>query len=302
MSDEATPAAAGQGRPLWLAAAPVVFLLLWSGGYAVAKIGLEHAAPLTILCLRYALVVGIMGAAFVVLRPPLPKRAADWGHLALVGVLIQTVYFGMTYMALLNGLSAGLAAIILSFQPILVALIAPRWSGEPIRIATWIGLVLALAGAVTVIVARLDISPPPPLVFLLALLGLAGITGATLWEKRFGLSHHPVTANLIGYGAGLICLLPFWAVQDAAPVRWNWEFVWVMVYLVLGNSVIAVGLLLAMIRAGEVARVSALMFLVPPLAGLIAWATLGEVMPPLAWVGFALAGGGVYLATRRARG
>ena len=71
-----------------------------------------------------------------------------------------------------------------------------------------------------------------------------------------------------------------------------------MAYLVLGNSVVAVVLLLAMIRAGQVSRVSTLLFLVPPLAALIAWLTLGEEMPLVAWVGLLVSGGGVYLATR----
>jgi len=287
------------GRPLWLIVAPVVFLLLWSGGYAVAKVGLEHARPLTILCLRYGLVVVIMGVLFAVLRPPLPRRLADWGHLAVVGVLIQSVYFGMTYLALINGIAAGTAALLMSMQPILVALIAPRWSGERIGGRAWIGLGLALVGAVTVIVARLEIGPAPVFGFALALIGLGGMTGATLWEKRFGLSHHPVTANLVGYAAGLLCLLPFLAQQGVGEIAWNGEFVFVMFYLVIGNSVIAVGLLLAMIRAGQVARVSALFFLVPPLAGLIAWVTLGDAMPAAAWAGLALAAAGVFVATRR---
>jgi drug/metabolite transporter (DMT)-like permease len=54
-----------------------------------------------------------------------------------------------------------------------------------------------------------------------------------------------------------------------------------------------------MIRRGDAARVSALFFLVPPLAALIALAILGEAMPPLGWVGMAVAAGGVALATRR---
>ena len=69
----------------------------------------------------------------------------------------------------------------------------------------------------------------------------------------------------------------------------------------IGNSVIAIGLLLAMIRAGDVSRVSPLFFMVSPLAALAAWIPLGEVMPPLAWLGLAVASLGVYLATRKPR-
>ena len=40
-------------------------------------------------------------------------------------------------------------------------------------------------------------------------------------------------------------------------MRWDGELIWVLVYLVVANSLLAMSLLFAMIRAGEVARVSA---------------------------------------------
>ena len=286
-------------RPVWLIAAPVVFLLLWAGGYTVAKVGLEYAEPMTILSLRYGLVVGIMAVAFAVIRPPLPVRAADWGHLAMVGFLIQSVYFGLTYLSFRQGIAAGTAALLMSLQPVLVALIAPRWTGERIGWRRWAGLALGLAGTATVIVARSAVEAPSLAGFALAAMGLAGITVATLWEKRFGLDHHPITANLVGYAAGLLGVVPAMLMLETMRIDWTWEFGAVMAYLVIGNSVIAVGLLLAMIRAGEVAKVSALFFLVPPLAAVIGWAVLGEVMPPVAWAGMAVAACGVFIATRR---
>ena len=84
-------------------------------------------------------------------------------------------------------------------------------------------------------------------------------------------------------------------------MEWSGAFIAALAYLVIGNSLIAVGLLLAMIRAGDVSRVSALFFLVPPLAAMVAWIMLGEVMPPIAWLGLAAASLGVYLATRKVR-
>ena len=188
----------------------------------------------------------------------------------------------------------------MSLQPVLVALVAPRWSGQPVSRTAWIGLGLGLMGCAVVITARAAVEPPTAAGFALAVLGLMGITGGALWEKRFGLSHHPVTANLVGYLAGLAGVVPAMLLLETPTVTWTWEFAAALSYLVLGNSIIAVGLLLAMIRAGDVARVSALFFLVPPLAALIAWAMLGEVMPRPAWAGMAVAAVGVYLATRRA--
>ena len=282
-----------------LALMPVVFLILWSSGYVVAKVALIDAAPMALLALRFAAVIAIMGILFIISRPPLPKTAMDWLHLGFVGFLMQTVYFGMAYFAFVNGVAAGTAALIFSLQPLLVTLLAPRWSGETVNWVQWLGLAIAMIGTLLVITARLEIGPPPLVGFGFAALALGGITLATLWEKRFGLSHHPVTANLVGYCAGLLGLLPFLNWNNIAAVNWTPSFYWAFAYLVIGNSVIAVGLLLAMIRAGQVSQVSTLLFLVPPLAAFIAWATLGEPMPLLAWIGLIISGGGVYLATQR---
>lgn len=285
-------------KPLWLALAPVMFLCLWSMGYVVAKIGLQYAEPMTLLTLRYAAVVVIMGVLFLILRPPLPKTRADWGHVAFVGFLLQAIYFGMSYFAFRAGVAAGTVALIMSLQPIIVAIIAPRWSGEAISARMWIGLSLGLIGAAIVIIARSSIAAPSVFGFLFCALGLAGITVGSLWEKRFGLSHHPVTANLIGFTAGLMGVLPAMLLTETMQVTWTWEFSAALAYLVIGNSVIAVGLLLAMIRAGDVGKVSALFYLVPPMAAVLAWFLLDEVMPPLAWAGMAVAAVGVWLATR----
>lgn len=268
-------------------------------GYAVAKVGLGYAEPMTLLTLRFALVVAIMAPLFLILRPPTPKSPSEWAHLAFVGFLIQAVYFGFSYLAFRAGVAAGTVALLMSLQPIAVALIAPRWSGEAIGARQWLGLGLGLLGAAVVITARAEIEQPSLFGFACIAVALAGITGGSLWEKRFGLRHHPVTANLVGFTAGLIGVLPAMLMLETMRVDWTWEFGAALAYLVIGNSVIATGLLLAMIRAGDVGRVSALFFLVPPIAAALAWAMLDEIMPPAAWAGMAVAAMGVLLATRK---
>ncbi|MEY4697186.1 MAG: hypothetical protein RIT14_1614 [Pseudomonadota bacterium] len=286
-------------RPLWLILAPAIFLMLWSAGFAIAKLGLQHAAPMTLLALRYVCVLVVLAPFALVLRPPLPATARGWLDIAVVGFLIQVAYFGLCYMAFKSGVSAGGVAIIVCLQPILVALVAPRFVGETVGRLAWAGLALGLSGAVVVILARSQVAAENLVGILCTVGALFGITGGTLYEKRFGVSHHPVTSNMIQYAVGAACTLPLaWASEDMAVV-WNGEFLAVLGYLVLANSLLAMSLLLAMIRAGEVSRVSALFYLVPAFSALFAWPLLGEAMPPLAWAGMALAGAGVALVSRR---
>ena len=290
--------AVSKNQTMLLTFAPGIFVLMWSTGYVAAKFGLGYIEPLTFLALRFACVVSIMAVLFIVLRPPLPKTRSEWTHLAVVGFLLQSLYFGMCYQSFNAGLAVGTLALILSLQPIIVALVAPRWSGETVSWSRWLGLLLGLLGAGVVIVARSQIVAPSAIGFLFAVLALAGITGGSLWEKRFGVSHHPVTANLIGFCAGLLGIIPFMLVSETMMIEWSWPLLGSLTYLIIGSSLIGVGLLLAMIRAGDVARVSALFYLVPPLAAAFAWLVLDEAMPPVAWLGMVISAIGVFMATR----
>ncbi|MDZ7747738.1 MAG: DMT family transporter [Halofilum sp. (in: g-proteobacteria)] len=284
--------------PAWIGYAPALFVLLWSAGFSFGKLGLAHAEPMTFLALRYGCVLLVLVPLVVALRPPLPRRAADWGHLAAVGLLLQALYFGLTYHAFALGGSAGGVALIVSLQPILVALLVPWTAGERVGGHRWAGLLLGLGGAALVVVARSAVGGTTAPGLLAAAGALAAITAGTLYEQRFGVHHHPVTANAVQYVVAFAVIAPAAALLEELHVEWV-TGLWVALgYLVIGNSLIAITLLLAMFRYGEAARVSALFFLVPPGAALIAWAVLGEAMPPLAWPGIALATLGVALATR----
>lgn len=287
-------------RPFWLAISPVIFLLLWSAGFGIAKLGLQHAEPLTLLALRYCILVAILIPLAVIVRPPLLKTPRAWVDVAVVGFLIQVVYFGLCYVAFKSGVSAATVAIIVCLQPILVALAAPM-VGEKINRMGWLGLLLGISGAVIVILARSTLEVAGALGLLLTIVALFGITGGTLYEKRFGISHHPITSNLIQYGVGAAFTLPAAWVSETMVIQWDTQFFAVMFYLVVGNSLLAMTLLLAMIRAGEVSRVSALFYLVPALSAVFAWPILGEPMPPMAWAGMALAGLGVALTSRKVK-
>jgi len=284
--------------PAWLKAAPALFLLLWSSGFVVLKVGLAYADPMTFLALRYACVVLILAPVLLVLRPPLPRGASAWGHLAMVGLLLQAGYFCFTYLSLKQGMSAGGIALITSLQPILIGLLAPAIAHEQVDARRWAGLGLGVSGAALVIVAKASIDVLAPLGLLFAVSALLCITGGTLYEKRYGTQTHPVASNLVQYAVGLAVTAPlaFWL----EPMRIEWTGpLWAsLAYLVVGNSLVAITLLLTMIRHGEASRVSALFFLVPPCTAVIALAILDEPIPALAWPGMALAAVGILLVTR----
>ena len=284
--------------PLWLKSAPLVFLLLWSSGFVVLKIGLAHADPLTFLALRYACVVALLAPLLPALRPPMPASPRAWTHLAMVGLLLQAGYFGFTYLALAHGISAGGVALITSLQPILVGLLAPAIARERVDARRWAGLTLGVLGAGLVIVAKASVDLQSAAGLAYAVAALLCITGGTLYEKRHGTDTHPVVSNLVQYSVGLLVTAPLAVWLEPMRVEWTGALFGSLAYLVVGNSLVAISLLLAMLRHGEASRMSALFFLVPPCSAVIAYAALDEAIPALAWPGMALAALGILLVTR----
>lgn len=284
--------------PRWLVAAPWLFVALWSFGYTPTRVAVEYCEPIFMLAVRYMGVLAILIPAFLVVRPPLPQRGRDWMHLAIVGFLIQGVYFTLTNIAIKLGASAAGLGIVLAMQPILVGLLAPRLAGEQVSRQVWLGLLLGLAGVAIVVLAKSSAGATLAGI-VTAFAALVFITAGTLWEKRFGTSHHPIVANLIQCSVALAVALAAAAPLESFAIDWSWPFAWSMLYLVVGNSIIAMTLMLAMIRYGQVTRASSLLFLVPPGSALLAWLILGEPMPALAWLGMVVAGLGVWIVNAK---
>jgi drug/metabolite transporter (DMT)-like permease len=278
---------------------PAIFLLLWASGFVFLKIGLQYADPLTFLALRYACVIGVLFVPALWIKPPFPRMAEGWGALLGVGLFLQAGYFAFTYLSLRYGLSAGVVALITSQQPILIGLLAPAIAGEHVTSTRWVGLLLGVLGAVVVILANSNMQATPPLGVLFGVLALLSMVCSTLTEKRFGVPTHPVTANLVQYSVGLAVVTPLAYFLEPMRLEWSWSLTGSLAYLVFGNSLLAISLLLAMIRQGEASRVSALFFLVPPTTAIIAFFILGETLALTALVGMVLAVAGIYLVMQK---
>ena len=279
---------------------PPLFVFMWSLGFIFLRIGLDYADPLTLLALRYALVEAVLLPVALILRPALPRGKA-WLHLAVVGFLVQAVHFGGLNLSLEFGLSPGASALFTGLQPILVALLAPWLAGEGVSLRRWIGLVLGLIGMAAVILSRSSIASLPVWGILAATTALLTLTAGTLYERRFGVRQHPVMASIVQCGMGLLVALPLAAIFEPMHVQVTAGLAMSLTYLVLGNSIVSLTLLMAMIRLGEASRVSALFFLVPPTTALLAWLALGQALAPVGWAGLAVSAIGVAIVTLERR-
>ncbi len=281
-------------------AAPGVFVLLWASGFIGAKFGLAYAEPLTFLALRMIAVVGLLVVIILLTRPRWPG-GAGMVHSGLTGLMVHGCYLGGVFVAMENGLPAGLAALVVSLQPVLTSTLANRWLGERVLPRQWLGLLLGLVG-VFLVVRENTAGATAPLAWTAIVVALLGITVGTLYQKRYGGGIDWRPALCIQYAAaGLLFALGALAFESRI-VHWTAEFVFAIAWLVFVLSFGAIWLFYFLIRRTAATRVASLFYLTPPLTALMAWALFDERLAPLALAGMAICVAGVFLVNWRPGG
>lgn len=281
-----------------LAAMPAVFVVVWSTGFVVARYGMPHAPPLGFLTVRYALSVLAFGAWIALVRAAWPVGRAQWLHLAVTGVLMHAGYLGGVWAAVKSGIGAGTVALIVGLQPVLTALWVSLTEGRrSIDARQWLGLALGFAGLLLVVGHKLGLGEVTAFNLGLGILALLSITVGTLYQKRHVKPTDVRTANAVQLGAALIVTAPLALLEDGA---WSLHpelvgaMAWSVLVLTLGGS----SMLYLLIQRGAAAKVTSLLYLVPPTTALMAWVLFGEPLSLQVLAGMALAALGVALVVR----
>lgn len=294
-----------QASPSWLlAAAPLVFVLIWSTGWVSARYGAPYADPLTFLAVRYLLAGLVVAVVAVAAGATWPATRTDALHAMASGVLLHAVYLGGVWWAIRHGLSAGISGLIAAVQPILTALLAPMVLGERISARNWAGIGLGFVGIALVLEPKLvgvgsgEVSGVimPMAVNIVA---MVSVTFGTFYQKRWIPSGDLRTVTVLQYAGAFIVTAPVAFLLEPMHIEWNTTVILVMAWSVLALSIGAIGLLLILIRNGAVSRAAALIYLVPPAVAIEAYFLFGETMAPLQMLGMAVTAAGVALATRR---
>ncbi len=279
--------------------APGTFVLIWSTGFVFAKMALPYAETMTLLATRFLLAVGLLLLISLIWKAKWPRDPKQILHIAVAGILLHATYLGGVFASIEQGLQAGVAALIVGIQPLLVAFAAGIFLKEKITSRQWIGLTLGVSGVILVVWAKLENGLGTPLGVSIAVLALFGISIGTVYQKRFCGEMDLRTGAVIQYAAAAIPTGILAYYTESMVINWTGEMIFAMFWLVVVLSVGAISLLYILIRKGAASKVSSMFFLVPPTAALMAWVLYDETFKSTALVGMAMTVIGVALVNLR---
>ena len=281
-------------------AMPLVFVLVWSTGFIVARYGMPLAPPMGFLALRYTFSILCFLLWIAIARVPWPSTRSQWLHLSITGMLMHGGYLGGVWIAVKAGMGSGLVALIVGLQPLLTAFwLSAR--GNRITRRQWTGLLLGLVGLVLVVSRKLGAGGEATFYTLsFAIVALLSITGGTLYQKKHVASCDARSANTVQLFAALVVTLPF-ALLESETIRWTPAFIAAMAWSVLALTLGASSLLYILIQRGAATAVTSLLYLVPPTTALMAWVLFSEPITLITLSGTALTALGVSLVLRPPR-
>ena len=276
---------------------PWLFLVVWSTGYAVAKLALEYTEPFNLLAYRFVGAALFVTPFVIFMRLSLPPLSTI-KQLAATGVFLHIGHFGTMYVGMKLGASASIMALIAASQPALIILASALYIRSWPSWQTWCALGLGLAGAGWIVGLNMDGQTGYLLGALLGFVAVLGMSVGQVIEKNRKLHVHPVTATWVQYCFAAVIAAPLaWLVEGVIYVP-SEALLWSVGHLVVVNTVIGMLLMFALVRTGSLAQATAIMFLVPAMGAFFAWPVVGET--PSWWTlpGFGLAMAGA-LWTRR---
>jgi drug/metabolite transporter (DMT)-like permease len=279
---------------------PFLFILSWASGFPITRLGLEYTEPFTLLWVRSAIVIAIVGTYALIARFPWPDLK-EIGHIAVVGISLQCLYLGSMFMALDGNVSQGVAALIAGMQPLLTAAVVGFALGERVNRVQWVGFALGFMGVFIVLSERMGVGAGTTTGFIFASLTPIFITFGSLYQKKFCANSDLRVVMIVQQTAAGFCNFCIAMAIESGEIVWSGELIFTWIWLVFILTIGATNLLYLMLRHGEASRVSGLFYLTPPTAVFLGWITYGETMGLIALGGFAIAVAGVFLITRQTR-
>jgi drug/metabolite transporter (DMT)-like permease len=285
---------------LRVVALAIAFCLLWISAFIAGKFGLRSAPPLLFLSVRFALAASVTLIIASVLRHRFPRTGREWFVIAVLGLLNNTLYLGLSFFGL-KSVSAGLVTIIASTNPLLTAVLAYWVLDEGLGLRKLVGLGLGVAGVTLIMRHRIAAGMDDGMGVMLVVLGTAAMAAATVLFKKERSQVSLLVVNALQLLFGSLGLLPVaLCLEDPGAIHVDMRFILAQAHLVLAVSLLAMIIWFRLLEKTTASNASALHFINPAIGMFLGWLLLGEHISPSDFVGIIPVAFGIALVTRPA--
>ena len=276
---------------------PLIFILLWSSAFITTKPIIDNSDPFAALAFRFFFVALGFYLFSLYLKQSIVVNYKNLIESILSGVLFHGFYLGGVFYSISIGMPTGIAALIVTLQPVLTNALSGPILGEQVTIKQWIGVLLGFLGATLVL--GLDIGSDIPLLGVVAtIIALIAITTSTIWQKKIS-NNLPLSVSNFYQAAGGCFFHILIIIFFTKPyINFSKTFIIAMSHQIFLVSFGAFTILMFLIKKNSASKTVSIFFLIPATSAFMAWIFLNESLTNLDLIGFLITTIGVYIATR----
>ena len=276
---------------------PFIFIILWSSAFITTKPIVDNSDPFSALAFRFFIVSIGFYIISLYLKQSIIINKKNLIESILSGVLFHGFYLGGVFYSISIGIPTGIAALIVTLQPVLTNILSGPILNEKITIQQWFGVLLGFVGASLVL--GLDVGSEIPLLGLTAtIIALLSITISTIWQKKLS-KNLPLSVSNFYQALGGCLFHVLVIIFFAKPyINLNKTFLIAMSHQIFLVSFGAFTILMFLIKKNSASKTVSIFFLIPTTSALMAWFFLNENLTNLDIIGFLITSLGVYIATR----
>ena len=276
---------------------PFIFILLWSSAFITTKPIVDNSDPFSALAFRFFIVSIGFYLFSIYSKQSIIIEKKNLTQSVFSGVLFHGVYLGGVFFSISIGMPTGLAALIVTFQPILTNLLSGPMLNEKVSIKQWIGVFLGFIGSSLVL--GLDLGKDIPILGLVAtIISLIAITLSTIWQKKISNNVSLSVSNFYQAVGGCLFHVLIVILFAELYIDFSFTFLIAMSHQIFLVSFGAFTILMFLIKKNSASKTVSIFFLIPVVSALMAWFFLNETLTSIDILGFLIASFGVYIATQ----
>tara|TARA_Y100000992_G_C21241563_1_gene481010 strand:- start:581 stop:1435 length:855 start_codon:yes stop_codon:yes gene_type:complete len=276
---------------------PLIFILLWSSAFITTKPIVDYSDPFAALAFRFSIVAFGFFIFSIVKNEKILVTKKNVIESILSGVLFHGLYLGGVFFSISRGLPTGIAALIVTLNPVLTNALAGPLLNEKVSAKQWIGVILGFLGAIIVI--GFDIGTTLPTIAIIGVfISLLAVTSATLWQKKLSNNLSLPINNMYQAIGGFLFHLLIVLFFVKPYINFSSTFIFAMSHQIFLVSFGAFTILMYLIKHNSASKTVSLFFLIPATSALIAWVFLNETLSIYDLFGFIISSIGVFIATR----
>jgi drug/metabolite transporter (DMT)-like permease len=276
---------------------PLIFILLWSSAFITTKPIIDNSDPFSALAFRFSLVAFGFLLFSLYSKEKILVNKRNFFESFFSGVLFHGFYLGGVFYSISIGMPTGIAALIVTLQPILTNALSGPILNEKVSSKQWLGVLLGFVGAALVL--GFDIGSKIPTAGLVAtIIALIAITFSTLWQKKLSKNLPLSVSNTYQALGGCVFHLLIIFLFIDPYIDFTQTFIVAMSHQIFLVSFGAFTILMYLIKNNSASKTVSIFFLIPATSAFMAWLFLNENLTNLDLIGFLITSIGVYIATR----